>query len=540
MGLIDELSDPGELLATARRRALQSVGAGSRAEGESPWKRLRAIMSAPGLRKLTLESNALGRRLLFAKAEQQMMARTGGHYPAAGAALRAVRAGVADGEDGYGTEAEEFAAVLATPEAAALISIFFATQALKKESGATSGAKARAVEKVGIVGGGLMGAGIGAVNVIRASAPTVIKEIDDAGVARAIAHVEQEVDKQARRRRLQAHEIAEVEHLLEGTTDYAAFENVDLVVEAVFEDLELKRHVLADVEANTPDDTILATNTSSIPIADIAVGSARPQNVIGMHYFSPVERMPLLEVIVTDATSADTTATCVRFGRRQGKTVIVVNDGTGFYTTRILAPYAGEVLHLLRDGASIEDIDGAMVRWGFPVGPVTLSDEVGIDVGAKIAGIMESAFGARLAAPEEFGTLVADGRHGRKSQRGFYRYEKGKKLGVDPTVYDILGVGPSGNITAEEIQDRLALQLINEAARCLEEGILRSARDGDIGAVMGLGFPPFRGGPFFYVDQVGADQVVSRMDRLVADYGSRFEPAAVLRERAGTGEPFRD
>jgi 3-hydroxyacyl-CoA dehydrogenase/enoyl-CoA hydratase/3-hydroxybutyryl-CoA epimerase len=249
--------------------------------------------------------------------------------------------------------------------------------------------------------------------------------------------------------------------------------------------------------------------------------------------------MPLLEIIVTKDTADWVTATCVAVGKAQGKTVIVVNDGTGFYTTRILAPYAGEVMHLLAEGASVESIDDAMVAWGFPVGPITLSDEVGIDVGAKIAKIMEQAFGERMQAPDQFSNLVADDRKGRKNGRGFYTYEDGKKGDVDKSVYTVLGVSGRGDVATSEIQNRLALLFINEAARCLEEGILRSARDGDIGAIMGLGFPPFRGGPFMYVDQVGADTVVARMRELEDTHGARFAPAQVLVDAAEHGTKFR-
>jgi 3-hydroxyacyl-CoA dehydrogenase/enoyl-CoA hydratase/3-hydroxybutyryl-CoA epimerase len=536
MGLVDELCPPDELMATARRRAIESIGAG----GSRRRPVTKRLTDLAGWRKRALEGNPIGRRLLFDRAEKMMLQRTKGHYPAAPAAFRAIRTGVEQGRSaGYAAEAEEFAAVLASPEAKALISIFFATQGLKREAGVASDVAPRTVDSVGIVGGGLMGAGIGAVNLIKAGVATVLKEVDDPGVARAVAHIEHEVEERALRTGRQPSEIAAVEHLLVGTTEYDDFSAVNVVIEAVFEDLALKRSVLKEVEEATSGKAIFASNTSSIPIGDIAAEADRPENVIGMHYFSPVERMPLLEIIATEATSDETIATCVALGKRQGKTVIVVNDGPGFYTTRILAPYLGEIPYLLRDGATIEDIDAAMVAWGFPVGPITVGDEVGIDVGAKIAVIMESAFGERMRAPVEFAALVADGRKGRKNGRGFYRYEDGKRRGADESVYDVLGVTPSGTIGREEIQDRLVLQMINEAARCLEEGVLRSARDGDIGAIMGFGFPPFRGGPFFYTDQAGPEQIVERMDRLAAAHGARFDAAAILRRHAESGTGFR-
>lgn len=539
MGLVDVVCSTEELLPTARQRALRAITRGASVRRRS-FRALAGDATNPARwRTKALEGNPVGRRLLFNRAEKLMLRTTKGHYPAAPAAFRAVRTGIERGlEAGYAAEAREFASVLASPEAKALISIFFATQGLKRETGVDSDTQPRSVETVGVVGGGLMGAGIAAVSLMRAGVATVIKEIDNAVLTRAVAHVEREVQTRARRtgERL---EVASIDQLLNGTTDYGALADAGLVIEAVFEDLDLKRSVLREVEGATRQDTIFASNTSSIPISDIAAESLRPHNVIGMHYFSPVARMPLLEVVTTRATSDETTATCVKFGKSQGKTVIVVNDGTGFYTTRILAPYAGEVLHLLRDGAAVEDIDDAMVDWGFPIGPITLSDEVGIDVAARIAVIMEGAFGERMKAPTELSALVADGRKGRKNGRGFYRYQDGKRLGVDKTVYDVLGVSPTGQVDRAQIQDRLVLSMINEAARCLEDGILRSARDGDVGAVMGLGFPPFRGGPFFYVDREGSKKIVGRMDQLADTYGSRFEPAAILRDHAAGGKEFR-
>jgi 3-hydroxyacyl-CoA dehydrogenase/enoyl-CoA hydratase/3-hydroxybutyryl-CoA epimerase len=347
------------------------------------------------------------------------------------------------------------------------------------------------------------------------------------------------VDRQVKRRRLKPRVAARMMHLVTGTTDWSGFGNVDLVIEAVFEDLDLKRSMVEQVEAVTGPKTVFATNTSSIPVTLIAEAAQRPENIIGMHYFSPVEKMPLLEIIVTPKTADWVTATAVAFGKRQGKTVIVVNDGTGFYTSRIIAPYMNEVGWLLQEGARLEDIDAAMVDWGFPVGPAQLTDEVGIDVGVKVGKVMRQAFGDRMAAPRGFEKMVADDRKGRKNGRGFYLYEDGQRKGVDESVYAVLGTPPRITMAPSEIQDRLALQMINEAARCLEEGILRSARDGDIGAIFGLGFPPFTGGPFSYIDRAGAGMIVDKMERLAGSLGERWQPAAILVEYATKGKRFR-
>ena len=540
MGLVDATVRRDDLLATARSHALKALDPPPEAP-ISLTDRIKQMLTPSALQTLALETNPVGRRILFSQAEKAMLKETGGNYPAPPAALECVRVGLEQGvEAGYDTERTSFARLVLTPESRALRSIFFATQELKKDTGISTEAETRPVETVGILGGGLMGGGIAAVNTTRAKVRSVIKDIDQAGVDRGVAYVQKVLDGQVKRRRMQkADAWLAMRRLVGGATAYEDLADSDMVIEAVFEDLALKRSVLAEVEAVTSSNTIFASNTSSIPITDIAAEAGRPENVIGMHYFSPVEKMPLLEIIVTESTADWVTATAVELGKAQGKTVIVVNDGTGFYTTRIIGPYSAEVLYLLQDGATIEEIDKALVAWGFPVGPVTLSDEVGIDVGAKISKIMEEAFGDRMKAPDAFGALVADDRKGRKNGRGFYQYEDGKKGDVDESVYAVLGVTPRpGTVSRRDIQDRVALQMVNEAVRCLEDGILRSPRDGDIGAVMGLGFPPFRGGPFRWIDQQGTATVADRLRSLAKEHGSRFEPAPMLAELADRGERF--
>ena len=411
---------------------------------------------------------------------------------------------------------------------------------MKYATGISGSAEPTPVAKVGVLGGGLMGAGIASVSALRAGATVRVKEVDTTGVQRALSHVAKNVARQVKRRRLRPFEGEQAMNRVTGTTDWSGFGNADLVIEAVFESLELKQALLAQVESMTPEGTVFASNTSSLPIADIAANASRPEAVLGMHYFSPVEKMPLLEVIITENTADWATVTAVAFGKRQGKTVIVVKDGPGFYTTRILVPYMNEAFHLLEDGASIQAIDDAMTAWGFPVGPVLLSDEVGIDVGAHISRVMLDAFGERMAGPAMASNLVDDDRMGRKNGRGFYRYDdKGERGGVDESVYQALKIGPRRVISESEIQNRISLAMVNEAARCLEEGILQSALDGDMGAVMGLGLPSFRGGPFWWVDQVGAAEIVARLDALADRHGMRFEPAEILRTHAASGTTFR-
>jgi 3-hydroxyacyl-CoA dehydrogenase/enoyl-CoA hydratase/3-hydroxybutyryl-CoA epimerase len=511
------------LAEIAHRRAHEAIDPPPREMGG-----VRSWLNPAGLQRLALESNPLGQSVLFKQARQKLLAETKGHLPAPERALEAVRIGVQDGRSaGLAAEARFFGELVTSSESQALRSIFFATRSRPSTDGAHH------VDKVGVLGGGLMGGGIATVSTLRAQSRVRIKEVDTAGIGRALAQVSKAVRKQVERRRLTDFEGEQAMLRLTGTTDWSGFGDVDLVIEAVFEDLALKQTILKEVEAVVPSGTTLASNTSSLPIKALASAASRPENVVGMHYFSPVEKMPLLEVVVTDQTSKEAEATAVAFGQRQGKTVIVVSDGTGFYTTRILGPYTAEAFHLLAEGASVEDIDGAMEAWGFPVGPLRLADEVGIDVGAKISVILVEAFGERMAGPDIMRGLVTADRKGRKNRRGFYSYDDaGKRGGVDESVYPDLGVFPGGSTSRAEIQDRISLALINEAARCLEEGILRTAGDGDIGAVMGIGFPPFRGGPFFWIDRVGVAEIVRRLRELARRHGPRFEPAAILVDAA--------
>ena len=534
VGLVDEVVPVEVLLDVATERATEAIDA------EPPERVIALNVSTQNLQKLALEKNPAGRSLLFKKANEAMMKETKGNYPAPKRALEAVRIGVEQGrEAGFAAEIRFFAELVFTPESEALRSIFFATQELKQDSGVDSDAEPRPVERVAVLGGGLMGGGIASVAAINAGHQVRIKEIDEAGVNRGLAYVSKTLGKRAKRRRMTPFEVDRVRNRVTGSITWDGFANTDLVIEAVFEDLDLKQSIVDQVEEAMGSDVIFASNTSSIPIADIAAAASKPELVVGMHYFSPVEKMPLLEVITTDATADWVTTTAVAEGKAQGKTVIVVNDGPGFYTSRVLAPYSVEAAYLLQEGASIEAIDDAMTAWGFPVGPLLLGDEVGIDVAAHVAEIMRDAFGTRMEGPDIMSGLIADDRKGRKNGKGFYTYAKGERGGPDETVYAVLGLGERSHVPASEIQERISLAFINEAARCLEEGILRSARDGDIGAVFGVGYPPFRGGPFFTVDAMGADVVVEKLSALADKHGERFTPAKVLVEAAESGTKFR-
>jgi 3-hydroxyacyl-CoA dehydrogenase/enoyl-CoA hydratase/3-hydroxybutyryl-CoA epimerase len=537
LGLVDEVVPAPILLRVARERALGLATGTVRREGPAGRKKV-ARHGLEAVQQALLEENALGRSFLFGQASKQLLAKTRGHYPAPEAALEVVRHGYEHGfEEGLALEARRFGELAVSDVSRRLVEIFFAQTALKKDSGVDDPAvKPRPVARVGVLGGGLMGGGIASVTVA-AGVPVRLREKDDAAAARALAGVAAFLDEKVRRRSMDKLERHATMRLLTATTDWSGMGSVDLLVEAVFEDLALKQEMLKAFEAVNRHG-VFATNTSSIPIAEIARAASRPEAVIGMHYFSPVPRMPLLEVIAGPATSPETIATAVAFGKRQGKTVVKVGDGPGFYVNRILGPYMNEAAWVLTEGAAIEDLDKALTGFGFPVGPMTLLDEVGIDVGEKVARILHAGFGDRMKPPEALGKVIAAGRLGRKNKKGFYTYD-GKDKRVDQSVYDLLPGGRRRTpMDRAAIVERVSLQMVNEAARALGDGIVRSARDADLAAVFGIGFPPFRGGPLRHADQLGSGAVVAALERLQAAHGDRFAPAPLLQEHARKGTRF--
>ena len=541
LGLVDHVVATPDLLKVATE-----LGVSHPKRGRPVKRPAQSLTHRTGLMHWLMSANPLGRKLTFDKALQRTRATTKGHYPAPERILQVVHDGLRHGMvDGLAAEARAFGELLQTSESRQLIGLFFASNELKKDAGVDDpNVRALPVSGVGILGAGLMGAGIAYVSSHFAQKTVVVKDRDEDSARRGLAYVEQRLNERVARGRMTKSRRDATFARITPSGDYAGLRDVDIVIEAVFEDLQLKRQMINDIETHGGLATIFASNTSSIPIADIARGCARPENVIGMHYFSPVERMPLLEVIVTRETQPQVVATCVALGKEQKKTVIVVRDGPGFYTSRILAPYMNEAAWLLAEGWRIDEIDRALVAFGFPIGPLTLLDEVGIDVADKVAGLLQAAFGERMRPPALMDTLKNDDRLGKKNARGMYIYDgeqKGDAKRPDQSVYELLGLTDNSNQRREseaDIAERCVLQMVNEAARCLQEGILRNARDGDIGAVFGLGFPPFRGGPFRYADSIGVAAVVARLNTLCAQHGERFAPAALLESMVESGESF--
>lgn len=530
LGLVDDTCHPSDL-RTAAERAVRDRGEAKKAR--------KPMASRAGN---FLSRTPLGGRLVWDKARAGVMAKTGGHYPAPLVAIDIVREGVKlPLRRALDLEAGAFSELVTSETAKNLISIFFAKNEVEARAGRIARA-ARPVETAGVLGAGFMGAGVAQV-LAQKGVPVVLKDRDLTAVGRGYAFCQKQLrDRVKRRRATEAEAKRDLGRILP-TADYAALRRADFVVEAVFEDLDVKRAVLRETEAVAPASLIFASNTSAIPIARLAEASRRPEQVVGMHFFSPVAKMPLLEVIRHPGTSEETLATTVAVGRTMGKTVIVVGDGPGFFTSRVLGTMLNEAAWMLAEGADIEKVDRAMTRWGWPVGPFALLDEVGLDVARHAGQVVRDALGERVAPPPIFERMIADGRLGRKGKRGFYLYEEkeGKKgkgpKRVDPAVYPLLGWREKP-IDDPEIVERCWLQMLNETARCMEEGILTNPADIDIGVIFGFGFPPFRGGLLREADRHGLARVVETLDGYAERYGDRLRPAPLLREMAGRGARF--
>jgi len=526
LGLVDEVVPPTILRQVA-------AAAADRLAREGLPKR----QQKGGLSGMMLDRTAPGRRMVYRAARKQVIKKTGGHYPAPLAALGAVEVGLEQGiAAGLAEEHRAFGELAVGDVSRKLVQIFFATTALKKDDGVPAGtAVPRQIRRLGVVGSGFMGAGIAGTAVLNVEVDTRLKDSDLTRIGKGLKAATGLLKERLDRRRITRPQYERLSGLLSGSADYRGFSRADLVIEAVFEELDVKRQVLAELEAEIRPDAIFATNTSTIPIHHIASQARHPERVLGMHFFSPVERMPLLEVIPTGATSPDTIVTAVRFGRRMGKTVIVVADRPGFWVNRILSPYLNEAGHLLQEGVNIELIDRVMTEFGFPVGPVALLDEVGLDVAQKAGSVMHEAFGDRMKPAAALPRMLGATRLGRKNGRGFYSYKAAHKAGVDKSVYPLLGVHPTENVDKDLVERRLVYSMLNEAALACADGVVRSPRDADIGAIFGIGFPAFRGGPLRMIDDVGPARVVETLYQLQEQFGERFRPAPALLEMARSG-----
>lgn len=526
-GLADALIHRQGLVAAARRAAR------GLAEGEiEPAGKDRSLW------RRAIEGTPL-RRVVFDRAKDDVDERTYGNFPAPYKILDAVRTGLEDGFDaGLEAEVEHFATLLFTPEARALIHLFFAKRSAGRNPLEN---EVQSVGRVGVLGAGLMGAGIAQVTV-ESGRDVVLKDQTLELAAQGKGNVHKGLSKRIGQGVSEFERDRMVERVVM-VDDWALFAAVDLTIEAVVEKLDVKRAVLGDADEHAGRETggahVFASNTSSLSVSDIAESVSRPESVVGMHYFSPVADMPLLEVVAGEKSASWAVATAIGLGLAQGKSVIRVADRPGFYVNRLLTPYIDEGIRLLHEGASVEAVDGAIAALGFPYGPLRLLDEVGIDIAAHVNdSLRELMSGRGRELSTGAGELLDAGWTGKKGGKGFYVYDGGERQNVNTDVYPFFGGDERRVVANSDIQERCLLVIVNEAAVALEEGIIESPTAGDVGAVFGFGFPAYLGGPFWYLDREGPGAVADRLEALAERHGERFAPASSLRAHASAGKRF--
>ncbi|HEX7830617.1 MAG TPA: 3-hydroxyacyl-CoA dehydrogenase NAD-binding domain-containing protein [Thermoanaerobaculia bacterium] len=517
VGLVDEVVESGIVLQVAKKFADRGKRKGK------------------GRTKFYIEGNPLARNVIFSKARQAVLKQTKGQYPAPLKAIEVMTYAMSAGvEKGMQREVEEAAALVNNDVAKNLVQLFFLMEESKKDPYAV---KPRDTSYIGVLGAGIMGGGIAQIVADKTDADVRMRDINWNAIGGGMKAASRIWKKKVDRRRMTRGEMQRKLARITSTTDWSGFPRADVVIEAVVENVNIKRQVLAEFENMAKPGAIFATNTSTIPITQIAAEAKHPENVVGMHFFNPVDRMPLVEVIRGEKTSEQAMVTVAVLARKLGKTVVYCNDGPGFVVNRILGPYMNESGFLLEEGNSIESLDKAMTDFGMPMGPMALLDEVGIDVAAKVAGILTEAFGARMQKSSVVEKLYADGRHGKKNGKGLYLYADGKRQGPDSSVYKVLGVSPHP-ADAKQVVERMLLAMINEASLILEEKIVASAGELDLAMIMGTGFPPFRGGLLRYADALGTPYIVSRLDELSSKVGPRFKPNEPLKRLADRDGKF--
>jgi len=531
MGLISDLVPSDQLLKSAINviRAEQKSG---------QWKKDRETWNGP----VDISDTELG--FLGATASAVIQGATGGVYPAPQVALELLlEAAGQDAEAAGKAEAKAMAGLFGSPINRSLINVFMLTDRNKKDTGIDrKDVKADKIGSVAVIGAGIMGQGIAAATLKR-QIPVMLADAVTAALSKGVQQVLEEVSFDKAKKGPDAKKAVKFAGLLNPATVDAELAPVDLVIEAIVENPEVKKQFYARLEPQLKETAILASNTSTIPITKLAEGLKRPERFCGIHFFNPVRKMPLVEVIRGAKTSDETVATAVAYAKFIGKSPIVVNDGPGFLVNRLLLPYMNEALELISDGADVKSIERAAKEFGMPMGPITLYDVVGLDTAFYAGRVMYEAFPDRTAASPILGALVKAGRLGQKSGAGFFAYKDARGRGTpDPEaekiVQQYVRKGPQ-KFTTEQIQHRLFLPMVLEATRILEAKVVRDVRDVDLGLIFGVGFPPFKGGLLFWADTLGAAKIVELLKPLES-LGQRAQPTPMLLEMAKSGKKFYD
>jgi 3-hydroxyacyl-CoA dehydrogenase/enoyl-CoA hydratase/3-hydroxybutyryl-CoA epimerase/enoyl-CoA isomerase len=507
--------------------------------GKFDWKARRAQKTGP-LQLVGVES-----MMVFETAKGFIAGKAGKNYPAPVAAVSSIQKAASKGrDDALKIEAATFAKLARTTVADALIGLFLNDQLLKKKAKA-AGKIAAKVDQAAVLGAGIMGGGIAYQSAVKGT-PIIMKDIADAALDLGMNEANKLLSKQVSRGKLTSEKAGKVLGSIRPTLNYGDFANVDVIVEAVVENPKIKKSVLSEVESKVKPGTIIASNTSSISIDELATAMKHPENFLGMHFFNPVHRMPLVEVIRGEKTSKEAVATIVAYATAMGKNAIVVNNCPGFLVNRILFPYFGGFLALVRDGADFVKVDKVMETFGWPMGPAYLQDVVGMDTSHHVGDVLAEGYPDRMnkSFRSALDVMYENKRFGQKNGIGFYRYEtdpKGKprKLADEGSYKLIADVQPNGqkDFSEEEIIDRMMIPMIIETARCLEENIVDTAQEADMGLILGIGFPPFRGGALKYADTIGLKALVDKADRY-ATLGKLYEPTAKMREMAASNATY--
>jgi 3-hydroxyacyl-CoA dehydrogenase / enoyl-CoA hydratase / 3-hydroxybutyryl-CoA epimerase len=533
IGLVDSVVHPSILEQEALKKALEVIKAGGK-------KRHKKFEGKTFMAKL---QDSLLLPVVFSKAHSEVMKKTHGNYPAQLEALDVIKKSYGKPrEKALAIEADGFCNVAGGIVSRNLVNIFFMMEAVKRRSGvADPNVKPLPVKNMAVLGAGTMGGGIAYAGADK-GIYVRMKDVNNDALSKGFQHARLLWDKALKRKRVTKYEVADkIAHVTAGL-DYTGFKAMDVVIEAIVENMEIKKKVIAETASHCRPDTIIATNTSSLSVTEMAEGHPNPANFVGMHFFNPVDKMPLVEVIRGPKTSDQTTATIFELSKKMGKTPIVVKDGVGFLVNRLLIPYLMEAAFFLQEGMEIQKVDDVFVKqYGMPMGPFHLMDEIGIDVCVKVAKIFKKSLGERMQMPETLMKLEETDRMGKKNFKGFYKWDsKGKKGEVDQTVYSDLGLGtPSNPLSDEDLIGRAMYSMVNEAALVLlEEQVVESPEDVDLGMIMGTGFPPFRGGLLRWADTIGSEKIVDTLELYAKKYGHRFKPSNPLRNMAKTQRAF--